>query len=60
MASEFFKKGYKELHVHLLVYFLIEFGIIATIDAETALMPSMIRITPDVSVYHVCDVNMCR
>ena len=56
MATKFGKKGYKQLHVDLVVYFLIEFGIIAAIDSETALMPSMIQITPEVRVYHVSDV----
>ena len=55
MVSEFSKKEYKNIHVRLVVHFLIEFGIIATIDVETALMPSMIRITPEVSV---CIVHM--
>ena len=58
MVSEFGKKGYKNLHVDLAVYFLIEFGIIATIDQETALMPSMIQITPAVSVCTMCVVQV--
>lgn len=49
MASEFTKKGYEGVHVSLVIFFLLEFGIIATINDQTALMPSMIQITPEVS-----------